>query len=944
MIHEIRVSDTGSDPKGAELLAEMKRLGLGCFTAIRTTRVYRLQGTSEAEAKRFAEAITDVDQTHTLNQEPAPDGAAVSEVAYKPGVMNPVSASLKKIAHDLGITLEAADSSIEYRFYPGENRDAVREVLDRPELVNKTVQRVVTKKPDTLLIEDTPGSIEIVRIRDLSEDELIQLSRERELHLNLAEMLLLQDFARKEGRELTDAEVEMVAQYWSEHCKHKTFAALLETPQGIKRPLMERLKEASALYQRGVISAFGDNSGVVWFFDDWAINAKVETHNSPSAIEPYGGAATGVGGVLRDINGTGKGAKPILSTDMFCFAPPSLDPSDLPKGCLPPDYLLRQVVAGVRDYGNRMGVPTANGSIHFHPDFRAKPTVIVGAYGILPTKYAEKGKPQEGDLVLLVGGRTGRDGIHGATFSSGEMTEMTAIRNGTAVQIGNAIEEKRMFEAILLLRDQGIIRAITDCGAGGLSSAVGEMGERTGVHLWAEEVPLKYSGLAPREVVLSESQERMVLAVEHEDAEEAIALCRSLNVEATVVGKFTDTERFVVTYKGETVADLPYAFLKGLPQRTMPADWQRPVFDEPAEGQFASLDLSRAFMKVLGDLNVCSKEPIVRMYDHSVQGTSALPPFTGVHHDGPSDACVLRPVLGQPWGLVVSHGMDPILNRIDPYWGSVCAAVEALANLVAVGGNPVQGEAWLIDNFIWPFPDAESLGALDLSMDGLIAVMNAFGIPCVSGKDSLSSTYRSGNTVIKIPPVLCVSAFGRIPNVRRTVSADFKRPDSRIVFVGLPDWGAMGGSVLYDKLGYVGNRVPRPDLARLPKIFRQVHEWKELACVRAAHDISEGGLATALAEMCFGGDMGATIYLDSIGDAMPHELLFNQTPGGFLLEMPTEVNIPLPDFAREIGYTTPERTINVYSARSWGSKRLVRTKIDDLKRAWQEPMREVFHG
>ncbi len=947
MIHEVRVLNREQDPVGADVLADIKRLNLGAFDRVTTVKVYRFEGINITQATKLGKAIVDVDQVFSVDNPLALSLRAERfvEVGYKPGVMNPEAASLMKMASDLGLNgLIAADSSYEYHFFGDFTDDQLTTVVSRL-LVNKTVQMVISNKPSTLVIEGEPGSVAIIAIRAMSDDELVAFSKVNELHLNLEEMSVIREYFRKEGRDPTDVEIETLAQTWSEHCGHKTTKARLIVNGKEKSPLIKRLRDtATKFFGPDVISAFEDNSGVVYFYDEWGLCAKVETHNSPSALEPYGGAATGSGGVFRDIMGTGQGAKVIASTDMFCFAPPDLAPSELPTGCRTPDYLLRRVVAGVRDYGNRMGVPTNNGSLHFHPDFRAKPSVIVGAYGIIPVNRAKKGQPKRGDLILALGGRTGRDGIHGATFSSGEMTDQTINVNSTAVQIGNAIEEKRMSDAMLDLRDRDLIEVVTDCGAGGFSSAIGEMGSKTGAYVELEKAPLKYAGLAPREIWISESQERMVVAIKKARLHEVLEICASYNVEATVLGHFTDDHRLTVIYHDEKVCDLSMEFLHdGLPQRVMVANWQPTTFPEPSRATRDSIPLLEKYKRVMGHLNVCSKEPIVRLYDHGVQGTNALYPFTGVHHDGPNDAVVLRPILDKPYGVVISHGMNPILNRIDPYWGSISAAVEALANLVAVGGNPRL--SWLIDNFIWPFPDEESLGALDLSFDACCKIMEVFGIPFISGKDSLSSTYRGQGLVIKIPPVLCVSAFGKIPDVSRTISADFKRPGSHILLVGNLDVKGMAGSVYYDTLGFVGNTMAKPDLANLPMLNDMMHKWIGEGRILSAHDVSEGGVAATLAEMCFGGNMGARIFTGRMGQGDSDSVFFNETPGCFLVEVSEEnykLTEELPGLIRQIGVTLPDRSISVNSGTNIRDEELFQVPIDDLRRAWQQPMKEIF--
>lgn len=943
MIQEIRVgTKIGPDTRGEDLLAEIRHLGITSITAVRTVRVYRLEGLSVDDATRFARLlfVEDVNHIHTLNAPLITDATHIIEVAYTPGVMNPEVASIIKAAHDLGFSgLIAADSSTEYGFFGTSSVAEIKFILERL-LVNKTVERVVTKTPATLLISGEHGAVTIVPIRSRDDSELMELSKDT-LFLNLEEMRVIQAHFREIGRDPTEAELETFAQTWSEHCGHKTFKARLIVDGREKEPLIARITQSVVRFPKGVLSAFEDNSGVVEFYDGIAVCGKVETHNSPSAIEPYGGAATGSGGVFRDIMGTGQGAKVIASTDVFCFAPPDLDPTKLPSGCLHPHYLLRRVIAGVRDYGNRMGIPTNNGSVHFHDDFRAKPTVIVGSYGIIPVTQCQKGTPEIGDRVIVLGGRTGRDGIHGATFSSGEMTERTISVNASAVQIGNAIEEKRMADAILACRDAGLIRVITDCGAGGFSSAIGEMGSEVGVRVGLEKAPVKYSGLAPWEIWLSESQERMVLAVAAHNVPHVLTLCHDLNVEATVVGEFTGDRRLLVTYENAMVCDLDMQFLhNGLPQRLLHARWSKPAFEEshlsPPD------DWIETYCRVLSHGNICSKEPIVRLYDHGVQGTNALPPFSGVVNDGPNDAVVLTPILGKSYGLVISHGLNPVLNRIDPYWGSVWATVEALANLVAVGGNP--REAWLIDNFIWPFPDEEALGALDRAVDACVDVSQALGIPFISGKDSLSSTYRGKDgTVIKIPPVLCVSAFGKIPDVAKTITADFKEVGSAIMFVGLPNSWAMAGSVYFDTRGVMGNDLPQVNPGESFRIFQKLHTLIQEGLVRACHDVSEGGLLVTLAEMCFGGNVGASIELRALGDGRADFFLFNETAGCFLIEVrETDVSEVLSSgvHASVLGTTISETFITVSDRR----KNLFTVNLSDLKTAWQRPMKEVFHS
>ena len=942
MIQIIRVVPLNEidDLKGKGILAEVKSLGV---TKVLTNRLYRLEGINENQAKVLAEKLfcERITQKYSLNK-PLLDGRSQKvEISYKPGVMNPETHSILKAAGDLGIKLLAADSSTEYHFFGKISLEKISAVVKDLRLFNPMVEHIVTEEPKTLLLKGKVGLTSTIAIRKMSDEDLMALSKDK-LFLNLEEMKVIQNYFQKVRRDPTDCELETLAQTWSEHCAHKTFKAKLIVDGKKKAPLMTRLKKEALKHDKHIVSAFVDNSGVMDFYDGLAICGKAETHNSPSAIEPYGGAETGSGGVFRDVLGTGQGAKNVASTDIFCFAKPDLPDKELPAGCLPPDYLLKRVVMGVRDYGNRMGIPTNNGSVHFHNDFRAKPTVIVGAYGTVPKAQAQKGQAKVGDIVVALGGKTGRDGIHGATFSSGEMTERTISVNSSAVQIGNAIEEKRMFDAIIEARDQNLIRAIQDCGAGGFSSAIGEMGEETGVKVDLSKAPLKYQGMSPWEIWVSEAQERMVLAIPQVKLKKLLVICKKYNVEAVVLGKFNNSKRLQVYFGKELVCNLEMQFLHhGLPQRTMKAVAPKVQLSSktPALPQNEKQWIN-AFKKILENGNICSKEPIVRLYDHSVQGTNDLQSYSGEKLDGPNDAVVLRPFLDKKYGMLISHGLNPVLNKIDAYYGSLWAAEEAVANYVAAGGK--YQDASLINNYIWPFPDEESLWSLDQSVTAVIDFMNALKIPVISGKDSLSSTYRSKDgKVIKIPPVLCMSVFGKIKDATKTMTADFKKIGSTICLVGKQDLASMGGSIYFESNNLLGDKVPSMDLRLFTKTADSIHNAIQKDKLLSVHDISEGGLAVTLFEMCVGGNMGAVLDLSKIKCKRIDFALFNETAGCFIVELENiktaqEVfkNVPF----TIIGKTQKQQILNVQN----GKKTLFSAEINKLKAVWQKPMEEMF--
>ncbi len=943
MIQTVRVSaiNEKEDLKGSGILAQLKNTAV---TKVLTNRLYRLEGIDKSQAKVLAEKLfcEKINQKYSLNK-PLIDGQSQKvEIAYKPGVMNPEVASIIKAAKDLGIDdLTAADASTEYHFFGKIKAEEVQKLVSKLNLFNQIVEYVVDKQPTTLLIVGKVGPTRVIPLRKMNDEELLSLSKDK-LFLNLAEMKVIQNYFNKIKRDPTDCELETLAQTWSEHCAHKTFKAKLNVDGKMKEPLMSRLKKEALKHNKNIVSAFVDNSGVMQFYDGMSICGKVETHNSPCAIEPYGGAMTGSGGVFRDVLGTGQGAKTIASTDIFCFATPAMQDKMLPAGCLRPDYLLKRVVTGVRDYGNRMGIPTNNGSVHFHDDFRAKPTIIVGAYGIIPTNLAPKGKAQTGDIAVALGGRTGRDGIHGATFSSAEMTERTINVNSSAVQIGNAIEEKRMFDAIIEARDAGLIRAIQDCGAGGFSSAVGEMGEETGVTVDLSKAPLKYQGLSPWEIWISEAQERMVLAVPKNKLKTLLDICKKYNVEAVVLGKFDKDKKLKVYYGKKLVCELEMEFLHhGLPQRNMIArkskikNQKSKIVKSPKNQQ----EWLQVLSKVLSHGNICSKEPVIRMYDHSVQATNDLQPYSGELLDGPNDAVVLRPFLNKKYGMLIAHGLNPILNRLDPYYGSLWAIAEAASNYIAAGGDIRQ--ASLINNYIWPFPDEESLWSLDRSVDAVVEAMKTFGIPVISGKDSLSSTYRGKDgKVIKIPEVLCMSVFGRIPDAGKTLTADFKKENSVICLVGKMDWQAMGGSVYFDSQKLLGTNIPKVDLKLLAKIGDVIYRAAQKGQILSVHDVSEGGLIVTVFEMCVGGNMGAVLDLANCKNQRSDNILFNETAGNFLVEVANEKvaqklfkNISF----TIIGKTQTEKMITVQN-----KKLLFSADLDVLKKVWQKPMREMF--
>jgi phosphoribosylformylglycinamidine synthase len=672
---------------------------------------------------------------------------------------------------------------------------------------------------------------------------------------------------------------------------------------------------------------------------------KVETHNHPSALEPYGGANTGLGGVIRDPLGTGLGARPVFNTDVFCFAPPDIPLDRLPTGVLHPRVVARGVVSGVRDYGNRMGIPTVNGAIFFDERYLGNPLVYCGNVAMIPVGKESK-HVSPGDFIVAVGGRTGRDGIHGATFSSAELTHESESLSGGAVQIGNAITEKMLMDVILEARDRGLYTAITDCGAGGFSSAVGEMGADSGAEVWLDKAPLKYAGLSYTEIWISEAQERMVLAVPPERWDVFQRLCRSEGVEATVIGKFTDSKQLVLKYHDHEVGRLDMHFLhEGRPPVVRDAVYSCPAVPALAVSRQPRYDDD--LKGILSSLNVCSKEWVIRQYDHEVQSGSVVKPLVGASADGPSDAAIVRPDLESHRGLVIANGMNPRYGDIDPYWMAASAIDEAVRNCVAVGADPAR--IAILDNFCWGNTDRpETLGTLVRAAIACRDVAIAFGTPFISGKDSLNNEYSfvddsQQRQSVAIPPSLLISALGQIPDIRKAVTMDAKEPGNILALIGTTH-DELGGSHFSLVRGLAAGAVPRVDLEMAPRIFRALHRAIASGLVRSCHDLSEGGLAAAAAEMAFAGGLGLVLDLEPLaaqtGIKEDAVLLFSESNSRFLVEVRPVNRAQFADlFAGlplvELGQVTGDETLTI---RGVSGAAAIDSPWAELKRCWKKPL------
>ncbi len=962
-----------------------KDLGLS-IESVRTISVYTLDlelSKEELETIASDPFLDPIIQEYRIDEPLARDFDWLVEVSFKPGVTDNVGKTAREaIEWRLERRLreeEKVYTSTQYLFKGNLRREEVDRICTGL-LGNPLIQRFEVWSRDQWKGKIDPkipkvtmeggGRVEEIDL-EIDDQALLQLSQRRLLALDLREMKAIQKYFRDPrvlrernqvglGKKITDVELEAIAQTWSEHCKHKIFNARIEywdedgkllVIDSLFKTYVRRATEEVRLAlgeKDWCVSVFDDNAGVIQFNDQYNLVFKVETHNTPCALDPYGGALTGIVGVNRDPFGTGKGAKLIFNVDTFCFASPFYD-KPIPPPLFHPKRVYEGVREGVEHGGNKSGIPTVNGGVVFDDRYLGKPLVYCGTAGIMPREilgepsHLKKASP--GNFIVMTGGRIGKDGIHGATFSSEELREDSPA---TAVQIGDPITQKKMTDFLLLARDRGLYQSITDNGAGGLSSSVGEMAREIGCELHLDRAPLKYPGLEPWEILLSEAQERMTLAVSPEKLDLFLELAKKMDVEATVLGRFTDTKKFHVLYQGKTVAYLDMDFFHfGLPKMELRAKWKRPIHPEPDfEGPE---DLTPTLFSMLSRLNIASKESMIRQYDHEVQGGVVIKPLTGRFNDGPSDAAVIRPILSSFEGVVVSNGICPRYSDIDTYHMVACAIDEAIRNNVAVGGNPDRIAG--LDNFCWPdpvqsekTPDGEyKLAQLVRANQALYEYCKGFGIPLISGKDSMKNDAIVGGIKISIPPTVLISALGKIEDVRKAVTMDAKRPGDLVYILG-ETFEELGGSEYFALKGFIGNQVPRVDVKRAKPLYRCVFRAIQEGLIHSCHDCSDGGLGVALAETAFAGGLGMEIDLRKIpqkGITRNDFLLFSESQSRFIVTISPDKKSAFEDLLGNVVYSEIGRVTQWEIFRVIGLKgeRIIEANIYDLKEAWQRPLR-----
>ena len=769
---------------------------------------------------------------------------------------------------------------------------------------------------------------EVISLTGRSDAELVQLSKENIYALNLEEMRAVRDYfaatetqAERQAAGLpadpTDCELEIIAQTWSEHCKHKEFAALinykdLETGEEkqIDSLFKTYIKDATAEVDRQLrangndwlVKVFSDNAGAVRINADSLFVWKVETHNSPSAIDPYGGAITGILGNNRDPLATGiGGAQLLFNTNVLCFGNPEYD-GPLLTGQLHPRRILEGVRKGIEDGGNKSGVPTVNGAIVFDDRYAGKPLVYCGTGAVMPMQFAGKDSWEKiidaGDRIVMAGGRVGKDGIHGATFSSIELDETAPA---TAVQIGSPITQKLAMDFLMLASRRGLLKCSTDNGAGGLSSSVGELaGISGGAVVELERVPLKYPGLRPWEIFVSESQERFTLVVEPGQMAELLALGHEMEVELTDIGHFTADGFLDVRFDGAPVARLNMEFLhEGVPRKILEAEWAKPAAAEPEVP--AAADYTATLGQLLGSLNICSRESVIRQYDHEVKGRTIVKPLMGATGQAPQDAAVVRFNFESWEGVAVSNGILPRYGDLDAYHMSAGAFDEAVRQIVAVGGKlpnltPGDGIFWSVnDNFCVPDsvydpatnPDGkQKLAKLVRMCEALRDATAAYCIPLTSGKDSMKNDFKADGVKISVPPTVLYSMTAKMEDVRRAITSDFKQADDVVYLLG-ETHDELGGSEYYALHGQLGANVPKVDFEKAKALYTLVGQANDQHLIQSCHDLSDGGLAVALAECTFGYSCGASIDLPETGLALPTQL-FSESHSRFLATVAPE--------------------------------------------------------
>ena len=774
--------------------------------------------------------------------------------------------------------------------------------------------------------------IDLFNAKDI---ELKEIGRTLGLGYTIEELRYIRDHYMLRERKATDVELQTYDQTFSEHCSHKSFRGIVVTPEGRVDGLLKTYirRVVDELKPSWCFSVFEDNAGIVDLEGDYKIAIKVETHNHPSAIEPFGGAATGLGGVIRDILGVW--ADPIACTDVLCFGPLDYPWEKLPQGVKHPSYLFNGVVEGIGSYGNSIGIPTVNGATLFANEYTGNVVVYAGCIGILKAdQYIHCGKPS--DYCILAGGRTGLDGIHGVTFASAELTKESEQISRPAVQIANPIEEEKLKRAIQQISELRLGSAITDIGGGGLSCGVCETAEKygLGIDVNLDKIPLKAANMAPWEIWISESQERMLLVVPPENLERVLKIFRDEQTEANAIGQYNDSGIAKLTFRGVKIADINLKSLFNPPKTMRRAVWSDPKLDEPKFDK--PTDLGGILLKLLAGYNTVSKEKVVRRYDQEVKGQTVVKPMQG-WNAGPSDGAVIKPIVDSMIGVSISSGINPRYGKISPYWMAASVIDEAIRNNIAVGGRRIA----LLDNFSWGNPEyIDRIGSLVEACKACYDFGMAYEAPFISGKDSLYNESPLGPIV----PTLLTTALGIVPSVEGVITMDLKAAGNKLYIIGetAPE---LGGSEYYHILGYLGASVPKLDASKTSTAYRRLTSAIDADYVKACHDLSEGGLAVSLAEMAFTGDFGLDVDLANVpvtAEMREDLLLFSESNGRLLVEVSEDDAKAFEELMKGstiacIGSVTKEPSLRVKK----NGKKLIELDNMETIMAWKTPLEAI---
>jgi phosphoribosylformylglycinamidine synthase len=917
------------DPEARNWLSFFRRRGFTRLTNVRMERVVWLEGSFSLE-RLLSLLVNPLYQVASEASQLAPQQGPVVEIAYRPAVTDPETPSILAGAHALGETgLQFARLSRRYQFCGLE--DAEAQSLAARFLYNKIVERI--REPHevvtTLQPSGRPDPVGTVSLRGLGDDDLAALSRQRSWYAPLSQMRVIQAHEQERGRPYTDAEMEILVQSWSDHCYHTTWKSL-----GLLKRLMAATREINHPL---VVSSFTDNAGGMDFVNAWVVTIKGETHNFPSSIAPFGGIATKHGGVIRDTLGFGKGAYPIGGTTVMGTLDPRMPEKQVPAGALHPELIVSDSIRATAYYMNPMGIPMMHPIYRCHPGY-AKCFALGHSLGLIPKKYAHKDQPRPGDVAVLFGGATGRDGVHGATASSAAMTGETSEKESAAVQIGHPITERRFTTAIPVLRDRDCIRSITDLGAGGISCAVGEMGAETGVLINLDTVPLKDQGLTAWEILLSESQERMLMAVPVEKLGEALSILDRFEVAHTILGCFTDRNRLEVMWKGQSVVDLEMSFLWGACpiDPTSTAKPQRNLVALSIPEPKTRDDWGKVVCGVLRHYHCADQSPAGTRFDSTVQGRTAVGPYGVLKGRMPTNIYVSAPLRGMPNGIITTLAFNPFYGEVDPAAMARLMMFEAITKAVVAGADYHQ--MVLCDNFYTPRVRPETAYDLVEMVETIARLSVELGVPFISGKDSSSGTFEAGGRRIDVPPTLAVAVMGRVSDVKAMVTKEFKRAGNRLLLLGRYDAAALGGTVYADCLGQRGDRLfdayDAPAIKAQWDYLLQLHSRRDYVSASA---IAEGGLLLRLFEATFGSGLGARVDFSAIPMTQRDGFLFGEFIGSCLLEVPPDCEVPteIPHLFLGQVIAEPRLTFVDHETVIWEES------VENLTDTWSQTFREV---